>query len=509
MSRSGLLFIRKTTPRPELSLPTRPTRAGNLVTWGPEVHFSVTNIVQADWGIFLRPDGTVVSTNATAGLTGVVDVGPFWVIKEDGSLVSWGTNPDHTSLAAPNDLSNVVEMAYGGFDVYNTSLFALRRDGSLVTWPYASRLPLNPEPSIAIAAGIQHVSALRADGSVATWGSRYTASMPETFPLIQPPGLSNVVDITAISSKSIALKTDGTLIAWGSVYNYEQAEPPSSAANAIAIAGSTILKSDGSVIDWGPVNYERNWMRPPTSLSNVISIAPYAAIVGAAEIKAEPPLLEPINILQSAVTFHIAWTPGATYSISGRNNPTNSAPTNFVLIAPTILATNTLYSVQISNLAGIPPYIDKFVMQAKATATIDNGKVTGVSIAPFSNATYPSLPGIRFVGGEPDRPATGVGVLKNGELSSITITDPGSGYNSAPVVEIEPPVMTPPTVSTSVDRMTMFRRTEPGHVYQFESSSDLLDWIAITSPTVAQTDQTSLDVSVTETKRFYRLIELR
>jgi hypothetical protein len=99
--------------------------------------------------------------------------------------------------------------------------------------------------------------------------------------------------------------------------------------------------------------------------------------------------------------------------------------------------------------------------------------------------------------------------VENGALKEIKIIDGGSGYKSTPTVEIDPPVRTLPTVSSSVDRIAISRTTDPGHLYRFESSVDLQNWIAVSAPIVAQSDLMTLDVAVSDEKRFYRLTELK
>lgn len=92
---------------------------------------------------------------------------------------------------------------------------------------------------------------------------------------------------------------------------------------------------------------------------------------------------------------------------------------------------------------------------ARATATVSGGVVTGFTIA-NGGFGYVKTPTVRCFGGgasdgiadtncggslpdwpSPSRPAQGLAVLSGGVLTSITITDPGSGYLRAPYVLIE------------------------------------------------------------------------
>jgi hypothetical protein len=62
----------------------------------------------------------------------------------------------------------------------------------------------------AIAAGLWHALALKADGSVIAWGTDKNGEA------IVPGGLADVVAIAAGTDHSVALKSDGTVVTWGS-----------------------------------------------------------------------------------------------------------------------------------------------------------------------------------------------------------------------------------------------------------------------------------------------------
>jgi hypothetical protein len=83
---------------------------------------------------------------------------------------------------------------------------------------------------IAIAAGGYHSLALKADGTVAAWGS--SSHGQSTVPL----GLAGVVALAAGTRHSLALKTNGTLVSWGDNAN-GQTSLPLNLTNLIGIAG--------------------------------------------------------------------------------------------------------------------------------------------------------------------------------------------------------------------------------------------------------------------------------
>lgn len=69
-----------------------------------------------------------------------------------------------------------------------------------------------------------------------------------------PPGLANVVAIAAGKNHMLALKNDGTVVAWG-LNTFGECNVPAGLAGVVAIAGgfghSVALKADGTVVGWG------------------------------------------------------------------------------------------------------------------------------------------------------------------------------------------------------------------------------------------------------------------
>ncbi|QOV90947.1 hypothetical protein [Humisphaera borealis] len=83
----------------------------------------------------------------------------------------------------------------------------LRRDGTVVGVPPSPEL----RDATAIAAGSNHVLALRKNGTVVAWGYMDGREIPATV----PPGLRDVVAIAAGDSHSVALRKDGSVYEWG------------------------------------------------------------------------------------------------------------------------------------------------------------------------------------------------------------------------------------------------------------------------------------------------------
>jgi len=120
---------------------------------------------------------------------------------------------------------------------------------------------------VAISAGEWHSLALKSDGTMVAWGADNSGQGSV------PSNLSNVVVIAAAGFHNLALKTDGTVTAWGQ-NDFGQCNVPDGLSNVVAISGgwthSVALKADGTVIGWG--NNDQGQATVPSGLSNVVSI---------------------------------------------------------------------------------------------------------------------------------------------------------------------------------------------------------------------------------------------
>jgi len=185
-------------------------------------------------------------------------------------LAGWGRD-DYTQADIPGGLSNITAVAGG---LYHT--LALRADGTVVAWGAGgTNTGVSPQqgqaivPSglgtvVQISAGYYHNLALLADGTVRAWGAGLTnaGTAPQWGQSIIPAGLSNVVAVAAGGVHSLALKTDGSVVAWGAGTtnsgnspDYGQAIVPPGLGGVVAIAAGTYhslaLKADGTVVGWG------------------------------------------------------------------------------------------------------------------------------------------------------------------------------------------------------------------------------------------------------------------
>ena len=156
-------------------------------------------------------------------------------------------------------------------DLTGTSAMALTTNGAVVIAPIyttGSGVVTNVTNVVAIAEGDEFYMALKANGTVTTWGQDIDGDTNV------PPGLSNVIAIAAGYYNGLALKSDGTVVEWG--WNaYGQTNVPPGLSNVVAIAAgyghSLALTANGTVVAWGLNTYGQT--NVPVGLTNVIAIA--------------------------------------------------------------------------------------------------------------------------------------------------------------------------------------------------------------------------------------------
>src|SRR5215212_7139590 len=167
-------------------------------------------------------------------------------VTETGELQAVGeTN------GIPLGLTGIRQLA-GGFGGYG---LALMTNGSVVGWrlPNLSfQIPASLTNIIAIAAAPDRAMALRANGTLVTWGSQISPGQPLNI----PPGLMNIVRIACGDSFSVAVRADGTARAWGSYFNGEYSFGDQRIVDVAA--GSLffiLLLDDGTVRTFGDAVY--------------------------------------------------------------------------------------------------------------------------------------------------------------------------------------------------------------------------------------------------------------
>lgn len=150
-------------------------------------------------------------------------------VRSDGTVVGWGSRYP-VRLQPPAGLSDVVDVGVGaGFAL------ALRADGSLVPWGSGSVTTLPPDlgPVVAVDAGGTQKAvrdpdggpptvttcgvalALRADGTVRTWGSTGATCRALTEAMAAPADLTDVVSVSIGDEYAVVARADGSVVGWG------------------------------------------------------------------------------------------------------------------------------------------------------------------------------------------------------------------------------------------------------------------------------------------------------
>jgi hypothetical protein len=201
----------------------------------------------------------------------------IWAQASQGVARAWGTyqhydsvSGDFTSypMAAPAGLSNVVALASGVRHVV-----ALRANGSVVSWGEWEWGMTNVPPTLtqaaAIAAGDYHALALTPEGRVVAWGTDFSGQ------LNVPAPVTNAVIIGAGGFHSLALTASGQVYGWGRNRNGQCNPPPGLSNNVVALTGglehSVALLRDGRVVAWG--DNSAGQTNVPATVTNIIALA--------------------------------------------------------------------------------------------------------------------------------------------------------------------------------------------------------------------------------------------
>jgi PKD repeat protein len=163
-----------------------------------------------------------------------------------GEIVRWGYDLGETPTGTD----------YTAIDAYSYTMVALRADGSIVSWGddgyYWDPQPPTDTGYTAVSAGLKGGTALNADGSIVVWGDL-------CYGTENPPEESNFVAVAAGTDHCLALRADGSIVGWGYDYHGQVSQAPTGTGFMAVAAGyyhSHALKADGSIVSWGSVGYD-------------------------------------------------------------------------------------------------------------------------------------------------------------------------------------------------------------------------------------------------------------
>ena len=203
-------------------------------------------------GTFRTIEALASAVNAAMGGKGTASVTQVTVANANQAMQQSGGRWDRSSGEVRNDYA----------------FAALKADGSVVTWGSSSTGGNSSAVAAQLASGVeaiystsQAVAALKADGSVVTWGS---SSFGGNSSAVAAKLTGGVEAIYSTSRAFAALKVDGSGVTWGDS-NYggnssAVAAQLTAGVQAIYSAGSAFaaLKADGSVVTWGNSTFGGN-----------------------------------------------------------------------------------------------------------------------------------------------------------------------------------------------------------------------------------------------------------
>ena len=198
----------------------------------------------------LFPRAAVLTCTLTCALSGTA---------QSQRLIAW-TDSSYPTVAVPFAVTDVA--------VGDRHALALRADGTLYSWGSDAWGAVGLTPAgtyIAVAAGEKFSAAIRTDGTIVAWGDDSWGEVSGT-----PSGTFTA--IAAGWSHGLAIRTDGTLVTWGRPDN-GLVNVPSGTFTAIAGGQyhSLALRSDGELFAWGWNGYGNVSNKPSGSFIDVAS----------------------------------------------------------------------------------------------------------------------------------------------------------------------------------------------------------------------------------------------
>ena len=113
---------------------------------------------------------------------------------------------------------------------------------------------------------------------------------------------------------------------------------------------------------------------------------------------------------------------------------------------------------------------------------------------------------MRIVGGG-GTGATAVAVLSGGVVTSVIITNAGSGYKIPPEILIESPPIEP-KVTIAVSKVKVTQTVRINHNYILEKSADLETWTAAGPQFTADAESIVNEFDVSDGDKYFRLREV-
>lgn len=211
---------------------------GSLIRWGNSTNNGIkaTDIVSFsvaynDLGVALRADGSVSGINRTVSTawTNMVGVAAStttsYALRSDGTVVS-------SSQFVPGGLINVVALSASA-----TQVMALRNDGTVAVWSETGTYVTPPvvlTNIVAVECGFSCSFAVKSDGRIIAWGNSSLTNVPAAATNVVAISVSDYPN--APTGFAAALRADGTLVSWGTSFTLPtNVIAPSAISNVVAV----------------------------------------------------------------------------------------------------------------------------------------------------------------------------------------------------------------------------------------------------------------------------------
>jgi alpha-tubulin suppressor-like RCC1 family protein len=219
-------------------------------------------------------------------------------------------------------------------NVPNATTLTLCSSSAVFAWGYywSTNVPPGLTNVVAISAGYQHSLALRSTGTVIDWVAIISSGETNV-----PPSVTNAVAVAAGGFHGLALRSTGTVVGWG-LNSSGQTNVPRGLSNVVAIAGgenhSLALKSDGTVVGWG-LNSSGQTNVPPGLIGVVAIAAGYyhslalksdGTVVGWGSYTPPPPGLSNVVAIAAGNSYSLALKGDGTVVGWGDNNSGKCTP---------------------------------------------------------------------------------------------------------------------------------------------------------------------------------------
>ena len=145
--------------------------------------------------------------------------------------------------------------------------------------------------------------------------------------------------------------------------------------------------------------------------------------------------------------------------------------------------------------------------QAKGTAILVNGFVTGVTITDTGHGYEGVVPPVTFLGGGGSG-AKGTAIVTNGMVTGISMTASGSGYTNTPYVLIAaPPGLA--SAAISVRTVDVILSLIPGYTYKIQTTTDAGNtWVDVETGILAVDATLVRSFDVTTNTQLFRVVQV-